>query len=366
MSTDTQPDRFYMFDCSDDVLAFHNDQVTLPLKDREEMRGRRRAIRERLKAGLEKGSKPLPIESKSQGSYAMKTMTQDPDKDYDIDDGVYFDKAALVGPRGAEMSALEARQMVRDAVDDGSFKTKPEVRLNCVRVAYDAGYHVDLPVYRRVTSKDAFGNDSAHHELASSDWRRSDARDVTAWFEAENERQSPDKDNGRQLRRITRLLKMFAKSRKSWKGKALGGFGITKLVVEKFMPTAAREDAALHSAMQAIKSRLDSDLVIKHPVTPNDTITKGADDPRPRFLRERLGEALEWLKPLFEAKCDRKTAMACWDKVFNTTYFSNQVEDEAESASRRDGAIDGGLLKTIGATPTAREAVRKDGGGRYA
>jgi hypothetical protein len=58
----------------------------------------------------------------------MKTMVQHPDKDYDIDDGVYFDKEVLVGERGAEMSALQARQMVRNAIDDGSFKTPPEVR----------------------------------------------------------------------------------------------------------------------------------------------------------------------------------------------------------------------------------------------
>src|SRR5262249_36820625 len=60
--------------------------------------------------------------------------------DYDIDDGVYFDKGVLVGDRGAEMSALQARQMVRDALDDGSFKTPPEVRTNCVRVYYEAGF----------------------------------------------------------------------------------------------------------------------------------------------------------------------------------------------------------------------------------
>jgi hypothetical protein len=37
--------------------------------------------------------------------------------------------------------------MVRDAVDDDKFKKPPEVRPNCVRVFYEAGYHVDLPVY---------------------------------------------------------------------------------------------------------------------------------------------------------------------------------------------------------------------------
>jgi hypothetical protein len=63
----------------------------------------------------------------SQGSYSMKTMMQHLAKDYDIDDGVYFSKKVLVGDRGAEMSALQARQMVRDALDDGSFKTQPEI-----------------------------------------------------------------------------------------------------------------------------------------------------------------------------------------------------------------------------------------------
>src|SRR5438477_548087 len=123
-----------MYDCSDDVLAYHDDEVTLPEDERGVMRERRDANRDRLKRGLENGEKPQPLFFKSQGSYAMRTMVQHPEKDYDIDDGVYFAKEDLKGPQGGEMSALEARQMVRDAVDDGSFKTPPEVRPKCVRV----------------------------------------------------------------------------------------------------------------------------------------------------------------------------------------------------------------------------------------
>src|SRR5262245_30846778 len=130
-----------MHNCSDDVLGYHDDEVTLPKDERDEMRGRRNTNRDRLKGGLEEAKKPLPLEFKSQGSYAMRTMTKQPEKNYDIDDGVYFEKSKLVGSRGAEMSPLDARQMVRDAVDDGSFKTAPEVRPNCVRVQYDAGYY---------------------------------------------------------------------------------------------------------------------------------------------------------------------------------------------------------------------------------
>lgn len=195
-----------MFDCSADVLAFHNEQVTLPQKEQDEMKDRRDVNRSRLVKGLKDKERPLPKEFHSQGSHAMKTMTQHLLNDYDIDDGVYFTKEDLVGPRGGELTALQARQLVRDAVDDGSFKKPPEVCTNCVRVHYQAGYHVDLPVYRRVITKDIFGQELTHHELASSDWKRSDARDVTAWFKKENIAQSPDKTNGRQLRRMTRQI----------------------------------------------------------------------------------------------------------------------------------------------------------------
>src|SRR5260221_436474 len=128
-----------MHNCSGDILTYHNDEVTLLEEERKEMRDRRNVNRDRLKSGLKKADKPSPQELKSQGSYAMRTMTQHPEKDYDIDDGIYFAKESLVGPRGGEMSALDARQMVRDAVDDDSFNTPPEVKKNCVRVHYDAG-----------------------------------------------------------------------------------------------------------------------------------------------------------------------------------------------------------------------------------
>ena len=222
--------------------------------------------------------------------------------------------------------------MVRDAIDDGSFKTAPEVRKNCVRVYYAAGYHVDVPVYRRVTTKDVLGDETYHHELASSDWKRSDARDVTEWFEKQNNRKSPDTDNGRQLRRIVRQIKKFARSRDSWKGQILSGFGITKLVTECFRGDADREDVALYETMKAIRDRLNINLVVAHPVTPNETITNGTDDARARFLRDRLGEAIETLAPLFEHDCTRKKALKCWDKVFATDFFSDREQMTAKAA----------------------------------
>ena len=356
-----------MIDCSKDVLAYHDDEVTLPQAERTAMRDRRDANRKRIRKGLEDKKDPKPIQFCKQGSYAMKNMVQHPELKYDIDDGIYFEKEDLKDSNGVDKSAIDARTMVRDAVDDGCFNTPPEVCSNCVRVHYAAGYHVDIPVYRRVVTTDWFGNEQEHFELASSDWKRSDARDVTDWFDKENQSQSPDILNGRQLRRMTRDIKKFTQSRTSWEEKA-SGLMITTLVTECYQANADREDMALYYTMQGIRDRLKLSLVVHHPVTPNDTITKGDDDPKAQFLRDKLSDAVSWLSILFDSSCTRKQAMAAWDKVYNTDYFSDRLEEEIkESKAAAIGApaiLTGGLVKSW-ATAEPR-AVQKEGGGRYA
>src|SRR5438552_12626951 len=72
-----------MKDCSNDILNYHDDEVTLSTKTRENLRGNRDANRDRLKRGLENNNEPKPEEFIIQGSYAMKTMTQHATNDYD-------------------------------------------------------------------------------------------------------------------------------------------------------------------------------------------------------------------------------------------------------------------------------------------
>ncbi len=348
-----------MFDCAKDVRAYHDQDVTLPKSEQDAMRDRRNSNRTRLRNGLEKAGKPKPIEFVKQGSYAMKTMCRDPDNDYDIDDGVYFHKKDLVGDRGAEMTSLQVRWMVRDAVDDGKFKRAPEVRSNCVRVFYEKGYHVDLPVYRRVVTDTVFGEE-VHYELAaSSGWKRSDARDVSDWYEDQRAASA----DGIQLRRVNRDLKKYARSRYSWRGSILSGFGISVLTTEKFRAND-REDRALYDTMVAIRDRLNWNLVVPHPVTPGDTITSGADDAKARCFREKLTEAIDTLAPLFEANCTREKALKCWDKVFATTFFSERLEEEQRASVVAPAII--GSAALLGATSAAASAVSSAGGGRHA
>ena len=348
-----------MLDCAKDVRAYHNQEVTLPRTEQDKMRDRRNANRRRLRKGLAKATKPAPIEFVKQGSYAMKTMIQDPDNDYDIDDGVYFREEDLVGERGAETTSLQVRQMVRDAVDDGKFKQAPEVRSNCVRMLYEAGYHVDLPVYRRVVTSTVFGDDTHYELAASTGWKRSDARDVSKWYEEERAKSA----DGQQLRRINRYLKKYARSRQSWRAGILSGFGISVLMVERFRHHE-REDRALYDTMVAIRDRLNWNITVAHPVTPSDYITSGVDDARARNFRDNLTDAIDALQPLFDADCTRERALKCWDKVFATTFFSKRLEDEKRASVAAPAIVTSAAI--LSATAPAAAAVNSAGGGRHA
>ena len=219
--------------------------------------------------------------------------------------------------------------MVCDALKDARFKKQPQVKKTCVRIFYNEGYHVDMPMYRIRTS-------DGQYELADDDdWTVSRAADVEKWFDEENKK-SPDKDNGRQFRRMVRDLKKFARSRRDWKDQVASGFIITKLASECYASNKEREDVALRDTMRAIYSRLCTSLEVAHPVTPGVRLTKGANDDTTKFLRYRLKQALADLAVVDDAKCTRKQALAAWDKVFNTSFFSTRLETEtAKSAEMK-------------------------------
>lgn len=318
-----------MSNCSDDVLAFHNNEVTLPQVQRTAMRDRRDANRDRLKVRLKSDSKPTPYEFIKQGSYAMLTMVQDPDNDYDIDDGVYFTQASLKRKDGSDMSPTDAKQMVCAALQDDRFEKKPQVRRACVRIFYSGGYHVDMPVYRYRTS-------DGQSELADdSGWTVSRAADVEEWFDLENEK-SPDTDNGRQFRRMVRDLKKFARSRKEWKDQIASGFIITRLASEYYVAHKDREDTALGNVMKRIVNRLRSSLDVNHPITPQVMLTKDAADSTTKFLRDKLQQAVADLAVLDNPQCSRKQALSAWDKVFGTDYFSKRIGDEVARSATPD------------------------------
>jgi hypothetical protein len=211
--------------------------------------------------------------------------------------------------------------MVCKALADDAFSRQPEVRENCVRVYYNEGYHVDVPVYR-VENPDS---ESTLYQIASVDWRNSNPEAVTEWFQKQlKAKHSPQEDTGHhQLRRMVRLLKMFCMSRASWNMPS--GFIATVLADEKYWTYDERDDRAFYNLLKAVKSRLDYNLVVRHPVLP-ENITKTNEDPCMVEMKDRLKWAIEELE-ITQTTDSKKKALKAWRKVFDTDYFDDQIEE---------------------------------------
>ena len=320
-----------IYDCANEMTKFHNEKVRLSEEERKKLKGYCNTNLERLRKGLEKNNNPAYKKDKPQGSYAMHTINQHPDNDYDIDVGIIFDGEDLKGNQGADKSALDARKMVCNAMQDDRFNTPPEVLKNCVRVYYEEGHHVDMPVYRRYKDD----NGDIIQELASSDWEESDPETITNWYNNAVIDKSPDTANGRQMRRVTRLVKKWARSRSSWNMPS--GFIISVLVDEKYIAKEGRDDEALYETLKAIRNRLSWNKQVYNPVN-GDLISDGKEAQLQKMYDE-LNKALnETLYVLEKVDCSFEDVMNAWSKFFNDNFFKEQIE-KSEKSQRSSESI---------------------------
>lgn len=342
-----------VFDCSADVTKFHKDEITLSRDEQDEMRKRRDTGRRRLEIGLEEEGHPRPELTCSQGSYAMHTMVQDADCDYDIDDGIYFAEGDVVDDLGVPLTPQKAKERVCAALSrDKRFAKPAEVLSKCVRQVYNEGYHIDMPVYRIREEDDDEGRAQEIYELAGNgSWEASDARATTRWFKGEVADLNKAEDGrGDQMRRVVRLTKGFARSRGDWKELTTSGIVITKLVVDQFLPSEGRDDEALLETWKAIRDRLKKSTQVAHPVNASNLAEEG--NAKVTFFRDKLDWALGDLAVLEEG-CTRSEARQAWDSVFGTDYFENLPEPKEEDK------------RAFFIATSPKSDVRNDGNGRF-
>jgi len=310
-----------IFDCSKEMMDFLNEKVRLSDKDQNKLRSYRETNLTRLTNGLAKNDESAYKKSINQGSYAMNTINQHPDNDYDLDVGIIFNKTDLVGKQGADKSALEARKMVCEAMQDDRFKNPPKVLKNCVRVYYNEGHHIDMPVYR-IYEKDA----KIIQELASTDWKDSDPESITSWYNKAVIDKSPDTNNGRQMRRVTRLGKYFMNSRSSWNMPS--GFIFSVLVDELYVKSLDRDDESLYQTLKAIRDRLSWNKNIYNPVN-GDLISGGKEAQLTKLYDELDFHLTNTLGILENSFCTEEEALKAWSKFFKDDFFKVKIVNTA-------------------------------------
>lgn len=324
-----------MYNYHDPIAAYEAAKINLPESVREDLYAKRAANRNRLKKNRPEQIRVNDSHFMPQGSMAIRTTVQEKDSDYDIDDGVWFYKEDLVKDGvfiKSDMSPQEVQEMVRDALKDSWFNKQPEVHNNCVRVFYNEGYHVDIPCYRLWDE----GEPTERQELAAADnkWVLSDPTEINVWFEEIIENLNAIKaESGKQLRRMIRLLKRFARSRGN-KWDMPNGLKLTMLVEECFQALVGRDDQAFHQLLKKISARLSTSLVVYNRAqkkSPQDQLTKGSYDSNMLELQTHVSEALKELEILNSDQCTKKAARKAWDWVFQSEGFFKTYDDEHES-----------------------------------
>jgi len=313
-----------MIDCSKNIRDYHDAKVKLTNGQMDDLWKKRNINRHRVVRGLDRNGHPAPEDFVTQGSFAMRTIIQEKSgRTYDLDEGIIFKSDVLEGSGGADKTALAARKMVRDAVDDGSFDTPPEVKLNCVRIVYSDGIQVDMPVYRRETEGDM--------ELASVDWKESNPQGVTEWFQQARETRPF-------LLLVVRLLKSFCRNRPSYS--LPSGFVLTVLAHECYQGSSARLDENVRRTIEVVYDRLTSRLTVRHPVV-DEWLIENAADPQAAKLRELLATvAVKDFQELDRPNCTRSKTLKVWRKVFATDYFDSLIKQaDDEEKAKTVGAI---------------------------
>ena len=331
-----------MYNMHKELNEFYEEHVRLK-GERNKLKEHRDTNLAALKDGLKNLEYPSGFDKKDQGSYAMNTINKHPKKEYDIDVAIIFEKDDLPS------DPMDARKRIEEAMIEGggNFKTPPEAKTNAVRVSYAEGHHIDLAIYRKYT--DAFGNETTEH--AGSEWTVRDPIEITNWFISTIDTKSPSKEFGatvddKQMRRIVRWIKMFAKSRESWN--LPGGLILSVLVNECYQSNLSRDDVSLYDTMVSIRDRVRWDQEVLNPVDSNQSLTsREKDKTRIKNLEEKLDFVLEKMDVLFEINCAPSKALQAWNWVFDHHYWEEKMEEESKSGTnaKKDGPI---VINTTG------------------
>ncbi|WP_424946491.1 cyclic GMP-AMP synthase DncV-like nucleotidyltransferase [Candidatus Spongiihabitans sp.] len=322
--------------CKKNIAKFHDDHVVLAENLKKTIRERAKNNRIRIRTNLERSENPNPIGFLQQGSYKMGTMIRANKEKYDIDDGIYFKPDEL-----GEMSPREVREMICEAARDKKFDTPPEVKTNCVRIYYNEGFHIDVPVYKK--------HDNEKPLLSSGyEWIKSDPKAVTEWFK----NSADGTGNADGIRKIVRLLKKFVDC---YAGESrISGLAISVLVVELWDLESNAEfdwEDALHQIMKSIKDRLLWSQKIMHPVITDECLVDENDQKVIEF-KDKLVDAILDLSVLDRHEYSKNDALLAWEKVFPCGFFKDVADNDDSPATKATVAAGvAGYAPTVIANP---------------
>src|SRR5579862_3925576 len=267
-----------------------------------------------------------------QGSYKMKTGSKPiEDLEYDIDIGLRFDF------KEGEYTAAEVRKWIYDAVKDHTKRC--EDMGPCIRVVYEAGFHLDLVTYCVWT--DFFGQEQYRLAHKKNGWRPADPPKLLDHVAKCREPFAGTEDNDTktdQFRRCVRALRRWNDVRKPFEDEQKPtGLAYVLLCCEKLAPAKFLDDRPDdRKALQTIARNVSQAffrITTKKP-TPEyeDMFSRLSDDEMTQFKKDlgKLANALE------KAGSMADPVEAC--KLLQKHFGSDFPVPEPEETAKRSNA----------------------------
>jgi len=212
----------------------------------------------------------------SHGAYAMGTLVDPLDCEYDIDDGVYLQH--LDKQNDSAWPTAEAVQLwLMKATAGHRGETPMQIdKKSCVRVRHAGRYHVDLPSYAEVNGRFKLAVKGV------SAWIDSDPLALADWFKAQID------CHGEQVRRVVRYLKAWADFQSMRIGKMPGGLILTILAANHFQGDQ-RDDIAFAKTLEAIERAISTEVTVLNPADPVEELSARMSN----LLKSRFQQAVQ-------------------------------------------------------------------------
>jgi hypothetical protein len=322
-----------MADCHDVFQKFY-EAIRLDKSKKDNLESGKKALREKIRKHFKENKKVTPPKFYTQGSYAMGTIINPVDGEYDIDDGVYLQN--LEQDKSKWPEAETVHQWVLDAVDDHT-KNKPIDKRTCIRVIYAGEYHIDLPIYCMHEGKPYLA------EKSDMGWHISDPRKITSWFKNELI------NNGEQLKRIICFFKAWADSKP--KSPSLpSGLVLTILATEGFQGDI-HEDVSYAKTIASVLDRLNISTVIRNPNDASEDLSERLSKAEMDNFKVRLAALVKNAEEAIKEQ-DKEKACKIWIREFGERFPLFNEDKEREMAESLSDAINKGELYIKAGAPS--------------
>lgn len=302
-----------MADCHSLFQDF-NKAIALGSDRKKELRRSRDAVRKKIRRYFQEQQKGFSPKFHGQGSFMMNTIIEPLDKEFDIDDGIYFE---VESEPKQKISTLH--RWVLEAVK-GHTNQDPIDKQTCVRVVYANSYHIDLPIYYIAPGETP---QLAHK---GKGWIESDPREFLRWF-------NDQVDEAKQLKRIVRYLKAWSDYRK---GDLPSGLIFSILAVSN-ISFNDRDDVAFYETLVNIKSSLDSEFVCHRPTTPKDEdLLEDYSNTNKDYLLGRLNSFIRDAEKALSDETSLEDASKAWRRHFDRNRFPLRIDHSDSASSLRE------------------------------